>query len=92
MWQRLSLGARIYIILGTLVLVTFMGGLVMVWYSYQMEDILAEIIEKDTAAFEAAQTLEIALVNQKGFVSYYFMDVITSYSIHYTKLYETCIR
>ena len=30
--------------------------------------------ERHLAAYQAAESLEIALVNQKGFVSYYFMD------------------
>jgi len=32
------------------------------------------IINRDLAAFQTAESLEIALVNQKGFVSYYFLD------------------
>jgi signal transduction histidine kinase len=39
-----------------------------------MEGILTSIIDKNIAAFQTAEALETALVNQKGFVSYYFMD------------------
>jgi len=46
----------------------------MVWYTYQMDELLTRIIDKNVAAFQAAESLEIALVNQKGFVSYYFLD------------------
>ena len=46
----------------------------MVWYTYRMEGILTNIIEKNIAAFTAAESLETSLVNQKGFVSYYFVD------------------
>ncbi len=46
----------------------------MVWYTYQMDELLTQIIDKNVAAFQAAESLEIALVNQKGFVSYYFLD------------------
>ncbi|UCE54475.1 MAG: histidine kinase [Desulfobacterales bacterium] len=74
MWHRLSLRVRIYMILVALVLITLLGGLVLVWYTYQMEGLLASITEKNLAGFQAAEALETALVNQKGFVSYYFID------------------
>lgn len=35
---------------------------------------MAHIIGRNIAAFQAAEALETALVNQKGFVSYYFLD------------------
>ena len=74
MWNKFSLRSRIYIILAALILITLVGGLVLVWYTYQMEGLLTAITQEDLAAFQAAADLEVALVNQKGFVSYYFMD------------------
>lgn len=74
MWERISLRSRIYILLAALVCLSFAGGLVTVWYTYRMEGLLAEVIERNMAAFQAAEALETALVNQKGFVSYYFLD------------------
>jgi signal transduction histidine kinase len=71
---QMNLRQRIYVILAALVAITFLGGLVLVWYTYRIEAILANIAEKHMAAFEAAEALENALINQKGFVSYYFMD------------------
>jgi signal transduction histidine kinase len=74
MWRRLTLRIRIYLILSTLVIITMAGGLVMVWYTYRMDDLLTQIVDKNVAAFETAEALMTALVNQKGFVSYYFLD------------------
>jgi signal transduction histidine kinase len=74
MWRKISLRARIYIILIALAFITIAGGLVMVWYTYRMENLLTSVTEKDLAAFETAEALETALVNQKGFVSYYFIE------------------
>ncbi len=74
MWRRMNLRHRIYAILSLLVFITLAGGVVMVWYTYRMEMLLSDIIDNDVAAFQAAEALEIALVNQKGFVSYYFLD------------------
>ncbi|UCD78078.1 MAG: MCP four helix bundle domain-containing protein [Desulfobacterales bacterium] len=74
MWQRISLRARIYLILAALVFITLAGGFVTVWYSYKMERLLTTITEKEIAAFQTAEALEIALANQKGFLSYYFIE------------------
>jgi signal transduction histidine kinase len=74
MWKNISLGIRIYIMLSALVFITIAGGLVTVWYTYRMEHLLTTITEKDLVAFQTAEGLETALVNQKGFVSYYFIE------------------
>ncbi|TET86284.1 MAG: histidine kinase [Desulfobacteraceae bacterium] len=74
MWNKINLRTRIYVILTALVCITMVGGFVMVWYTYRMQSLLNHIIDKNVAAFQAAEALEIALVNQKGFVSYYFLD------------------
>jgi signal transduction histidine kinase len=60
--------------LAILLLVTFIGGWITFWYTYKIEDLLSEIIDKHVVAFQSAEALETALVNQKGFVSYYFQD------------------
>lgn len=72
--KRISLRGRIYGILVLLLFITLMGGLILVWYSFRMEDLLPCIINKDLAGYRTAGALENALVNQKGFVSYYFLD------------------
>ncbi len=74
MFQKISLRNRIYALLAALVIITTAGGLIMVWYTYRIEGLLTTLIDKDVAAFQVAEALETALVNQKGYVSYYFMD------------------
>ena len=74
MWLRLNLRNRIYLVLSVLVLIMLSGGLLTVWYTYQMEGLLTTITEKTISSYQSAQALESALVNQKGFVSYYFLD------------------
>ena len=74
MWNMVNLRLRIYLILIALMFITLAGGLIMVWYTYQMQGILTHIVEKNVAAFQASAALEEALVNQKGFVSYYYLD------------------
>ena len=71
---HVSLRNRIYFLLAGILLITFSGGIVLVWYTYSMQDLLAAITEKNMASLQTAQALETALVSQKGFVSYYFLD------------------
>jgi signal transduction histidine kinase len=74
MYSKLTLRTRLFLVMGALVTITVMGGLVMIWYTHRMEGVLNTIIEKDIAAYQAAEVLQIALVKQKGFVTYYFQD------------------
>jgi len=74
MWKRLNLRQRIYATLSGLVGIAFLGGLVMVWYTYRVEEIIVEIIDKNVSGLQTAEALETAIVNQKGFVSYYYLD------------------
>jgi signal transduction histidine kinase len=74
LWKRINLRIRIYVLLTALVSITLLGALVTVWYTYRMQSVLTYILDEHVAAFQLAESLEIALVNQKGFVSYYFLD------------------
>lgn len=71
---RLSLRIRIFTLIGFLLAISIAGASIMFWYTTRMDGILTQIIEDDIAGFQTAEALETALVNQKGFVSYYFMD------------------
>jgi signal transduction histidine kinase len=70
----LGLRGRIFAILILLILITVMGGSVMIWYTYQMESLFAQAIEKEMASAMAVEDLLEALVRHRGFVSYYFID------------------
>ncbi|MBW2574537.1 MAG: MCP four helix bundle domain-containing protein [Deltaproteobacteria bacterium] len=70
----MSLRSRIFLIISTLVIITIVGALVMVSYTYRMEGLLTRVIDRYMGELQAAESLELAFVNQKGFVSYYFMD------------------
>jgi CHASE3 domain sensor protein len=73
-WHKISLRTRIYIILAALVMIPLLEGMVMIWYTLKMEKMLTEIVEKDIVALQVAEGLETAMVNQRGFVTYYFLD------------------
>lgn len=71
---RLNLRWRINILLACIVCIAMAGGMITVWNTFRMERLLTEIISNDLNALRAAEEMEVALVNQKGFVSYYFLD------------------
>lgn len=74
MWVKFNLRTRIYIVLAALVCTCVIGSLVTIWYTYRMDHIVGRITEREFATFQTAEALETALVNQKGYVSYYFLD------------------
>lgn len=70
----ISLRQRIFIPLAVLILVSVIGGIVMVWYTYKIENVFSTIVDHNIEAYHTAYLLENSLVNQKGFVSYYLLD------------------
>ena len=74
MWYSISLRSRIYILLIAIVLINLVGGGVMIWYTYKIDGLLTSMIYEDLHAFRTAEALQTSLINQKGFVSYYFLD------------------
>ncbi len=74
MWHRINLRNRIYLILTALVFITLLCGLITVWYTYRLERVLTAIIDRNLVAYQSAESFETSLINQKGFVSYYFLD------------------
>jgi signal transduction histidine kinase len=73
-WHYLSLRARILLLLGALILTAMVGGLVTIWHTGATDALLTSLIDKNMASFQAAEGLEIALLKQKGYLTYYFLD------------------
>jgi len=74
MWKRFSLRARIFLLLAALVCTTLLGGLVTLWHTRAMDSLLVSLIDKNVASFQAAEQLETSLLQQKGYLTYYFLD------------------
>ena len=74
MKERMSLRTRMGLIICLLLAVTFLGGGTMIWFTYRVEGIIGRIVNDKVRAYQIAEALEKALINQKGFVSYYFID------------------
>jgi len=71
---HLSLRNRVYLVNAILLCITLIGAALMVWYTYKIEKIFKDIINKNLVIFQSAEALGTALVNQKGFLSYYLLD------------------
>lgn len=73
-WNRIGLSTRVILILALLTMITIGAGSVIIWYSGQVEALFTEMIDDDINDLMAAEELETALVNQKGFATYYILD------------------
>jgi len=73
-WNRLGLRSRILSTLAALVIITAGGGLIMIWYTYRMENLMMTILQGNVASLQASKGLETALLNQRGYVSYYLLE------------------
>ncbi len=74
MWKYLSLRSRIFVVLAALVLTTLAGGLITIWHNKAMDSLISALVDKNVASFQAAEELESALLMQRGFTTYYFLD------------------
>jgi len=72
--SRPGLRARVYLLLGGLLLVNMAGPVIMVWYAAMARDLYTATADKDLAALTAAHELENALLNQKGYATYYYLS------------------
>lgn len=71
---RLGLRARVYLLLGSLLAVNLTGPVIMIWYAAMARDLYTATADKDLIALTAAHELENALLNQKGYATYYYLS------------------
>ncbi len=69
-----SLRGRIFVILAALALITVAGGVVSIWYTRHMEALFTRSVEREVATTLQGEALLRALIEERGLVSYYFMD------------------
>jgi len=74
MWKRHSLRTRIFLLLIALVCTTLLGGLVTLWHTRAMDSLLGSLIDQNLTSFQAAEELEASLLQQKGYLTYFFLD------------------
>jgi signal transduction histidine kinase len=70
----MSLRQRVYLANAVLLGITVMGSIAMIWYTYKTEDLFTGIVARHIPMYQAAESLETSLLNQKGYLSYYLLD------------------
>ncbi len=70
----LSLRSKIVCIFVTIAVIVLLGGCLTYWYTYQIDSMLQSMVQKDFVLYKTAQDMELALANQKGYLTYYVMD------------------
>ncbi|MDD3580119.1 MAG: ATP-binding protein [Desulfobacca sp.] len=73
-WKHLGLQARIFLLLAALVLTTLIGGVMTVWHTDAIDSLITSLIDKNVTSYRAAEELRNALLEQKGFLTYYFLS------------------
>lgn len=74
MIHYLSLRSKIVYIFSAMAGIALAGGIGLLWYSYEIDKMLVTMVEKEVVLYKTAQDMELALANQKGFLTYYFVD------------------
>lgn len=74
MLTDLSLRSRISYIFMVMVIIVAVGGGSMFWYTNQIDTMVVSMVDKEFVLYKTAQDMELALANQKGFLTYYLVD------------------
>lgn len=71
---RLSLRVHIFSLLAAIMAVALAGGAMVLWYAHKADSLLSDVLDRDFVAYETAGLLAEALLEQRGLVTYYFLD------------------
>jgi len=74
MFASLSLRTKILCIFSAMVFIVLCGVSSLLWYTHQNEKLLYNLISREIVLYKTSQDLELALANQKGFLTYYLVD------------------
>ena len=72
--KKLSLSTRIFFNVSLLLLVTVGMGITTIGFAGRFDDMLQEISQEGIALVQASREMTTELANQKGFVTYFFLD------------------
>jgi len=73
-FNRIGLTVRIVSHLSLLLIITLIIGATAIWYAVSFQKTIHTLIARDMETLQAARGIQNALINQKGFVTYYFLD------------------
>ena len=70
----LSLRSRIFLLVAALVCVNIAGAGATLWYTYSTQKLYKKNLTRNIISLVAAQEVETALIMQKGYTTYFFLD------------------
>ena len=70
----LSLRTKIISLFTGMAAIVVVAGIALLWYTYRVDTMLGTMVKKELVIYRAAQDMELALANQKGYVTYYLVD------------------
>lgn len=72
--MRIQLATRILLMIVGVLAVTLTSSVIALWSSWRVEGVLQSVVAESRARLQAAEELEIALLDQRGYVSAYMLD------------------
>lgn len=70
----ISLRTRLICIFTAMTVVVLVYSSCIVWGTYQVNATFGQVVKNDLILYRISQELELALANQKGFLTYFFVD------------------
>jgi len=70
----ISLRSRLFVIFLAIFLIVLVCSISAAWNAHRVNSMLAGVMQKDLALYENTREMELALANQKGYLTYYFVD------------------
>lgn len=74
MGYYISLRAKVFYIFSAMASITLACFILILWYTHQIDKMLVNMVQKEIVLYKTVQDMELALANQKGFLTYYFVD------------------
>ena len=72
--MSISLRQKIFALITGMGLITLACAGCILWYTASIDEAVHAMVHREISAYRAAQEMQTALSNQKGFLTYYFLD------------------
>ncbi len=72
--MHLSLRQKIFALITSMGLITVVCGGAILWYTMRIDEAVSTMVHREITAYRAAQEMQVALSNQKGFLTCYSLD------------------
>ncbi len=94
-FKRIGLSTRIVSHISLILLITLFIGAVAIWQAVSFQKTIDNLIRHNIETLQAAREMQNALANQKGFVTYFFLDGDSKWLQElaaYRKVFERWLR